>query len=362
MESNEKPNVKESILNQDIEESDNKNKQVGSIPDKKKMTIIDLMFGKRQGATFLSNYEAIKALPLLNEMEKAFVDEVYTDIRTMNIGEDVNQIVNGNQIKAELYAMCKIPREVVERVERENKERGERFKARIAEERKEWDEREARAKAMASENAKEGADEERSNEDESEEREEDREPVEYKEDLYKPGFLCGRSREVPEQPFVEYMRYSPERIESASPKEIYQFADRNYKIKKVGQVQYMSTPNLKDVIFEYEITITKDDISKTVRRYGEISFDKLNDPFYSTVVFTQLLGLNNLTDKQLHGYIGCLENIQGEDGKAKKQYRMVHLPEQYTAVVTLEKIEQIKEERRKAQAIGSKEEDKGEEK
>ena len=68
-----------------------------------------------------------------------------------------------------------------------------------------------------------------------------------------------------DQPFVEHISYTPERIENISPQTSYRFADKVYTIKKVGSLVYMSAPNLQDSISEYEITISRDDISKTIR-------------------------------------------------------------------------------------------------
>lgn len=308
-----------------------------TISSERKMTLINLMLRRSTNATFLGNRDAIKSFPMITEEEKAFVDEVYKKIKELNIGEDVFQLTNKQQLVEELYARCQIPREAVEEVIQKRTEKAQETFAKIQKEREELEARIAADKhgegAVIVEqqvpNIKviDGV-----------------EQAGYKEELYQPETLCGRSRELMDQPFVEHISYSPERIENISPQTSYQFADRVYTIKKVGSLVYMPAPNLQDSISEYEITISRDDISKTIRRFGEISFHKMNDIDYSTAVFLGLLGETNLTDKELHGYIGSLEKVQGENGETRNQYRMVHSPEEYTAVAIWEQIEKTREE------------------
>lgn len=300
-----------------------------TISHERKMTIINLMFVKKQGATFLENSESIKSFPLVTDAERDFVDEVYKKIKELNIGEDVTQITNAKQIKEQLYEMCQIPSNVVEEVKKKAKERAESTMQKIAEDKTKWDEQDAEGqkkygRVNSIENAKGITD--------------------YKKDLYQPETLCGRAIEVSERPYVERSRYTEDRIVNISPKKSYQFADRTYTIKKVGVLFYMSTPNLRDNLSEYEITISRDNISKTISVFGEISFDKMSDPYYNAAVFLQLLGANNLTDRELHGYIGSLEQVRDEAGNLKNEYKMVHSPEEYTAVVVWEQIEKAKRE------------------
>lgn len=311
-----------------------------TISSERKMILIDLMFRKSTNATFLSNRDGIKLFPMITEEEKAFVDEVYKKIKELNIGEDVFQLTNKQQLVEELYARCQIPREAVEEVRQKRTEKAKETFDKIA---KEKERLEAR---MAADKHEEGAvvKEQQVPDLKVVEGIEVNEQVGYKEELYQPETLCGRSRELMDQPFVEHISYLPERIENISPQTSYQFADRTYRIKKVGSLVYMSAPNLQDSISEYEITISRDDISKTIRRFGEISFYKMNDIDYSTAVFLGLLGEANLTDKELHVYIGSLEKVQGENGELKNQYRMVHSPEEYTAVAIWEQIEKTREE------------------
>lgn len=174
------------------------------------------------------------------------------------------------------------------------------------------------------------------------------EQVDYKEDLYQPNILCGHSIGMPELPFIEKINYTRERIENISPQTSYQFANKIYTIKKVGSILYMSAPNLQDSISEYEITISQDGTSKTVRRFGDISFNKMDDASYSTVVFLGLLGERNLDDKKLHGYLGSLELVkdQNKEGETESSYRVVYLPEEYTAIVIWEQIEKVRKGKR----------------
>lgn len=303
-----------------------------TISSERKMTLIDLMFRKSTNATFLGNRDAIKSFPMITEEEKAFVDEVYKKIKELNMGEDVFQLTNKQQLVEELYARCQIPREAVEEVRQKRTEKAQKTLDEIQKEREELEARIAADKhgegAVVVEqqvpNIKvvDGA-----------------KQAGYKEELYQPETLCGYSIDIPEKPFVEYISYTPERIENVSPQTSYQFADRTYTIKKVGNLIYMSAPNLKDSLSAYEVTVSRDDISQTVRVFGEISFDKMSNPYYSAAIFLQLLGVSNLTDRELHGYIGSLEQVRDKNGELKDQYRMVHSPEEYTAVTIWEQIE-----------------------
>lgn len=332
-------------------ESGNTTPMQEAISDEKKITLINLMFRKSTNATFLGNRDGIKALPLLTEEEKAFIDEVYEKIKELGIGEEVLQVTNVSKLQEELYDRCQIPREAVERVQQENAKRTEKFKENLEKDQRKWDAR------MAEEEKKYARTEETEVIDEQPkievieggQKEESEKTVGYKEDLYQPGFLCGHSLGMPEKPFVELVRYTQERVESVSAGNTYQFSDKTYTIKKTGELLYMSAPNLKDTLSEYEITITKGNISKTVRRFGEISLHKMSDASYSTVVFLGLLGQANLTDEELHGYLGSLEltKVQNEEGELEDSYRVVHSPEEYTAVVMWEEIAKAREGIRK---------------
>ena len=309
-----------------------------TISSERKMTLIDLMFRKSTNATFLSNRDGIKLFPMITEEEKAFVDEVYKKIKELNIGENVFQLTNKQQLVEELYARCQIPREAVEEVRQKRTEKAKETFDKIAKEKERLE-----ARIVADRQGKEAVSTEQQLPDlKVVEGIEVNEQVGYKEELYQPETLCGRSRELLDQPFVEHISYSPERIENISPQTSYQFADRIYTIKEVGALLYMSAPNLQDSISEYEITISRGDISRTIRRFGEISFNKMNDATYNAVVFLGLLGVTNLTDKELHGYIGSLEQVQDENRKPKNQYRVVYSPEEYTAVAIWEQIEKTK--------------------
>lgn len=323
----------------------------GTISNERKITLINLMFRKSTNATFLGNRDGIKAFPLLTEGEKAFVDEVYEKIKELNVGEDVLQIANVRQLQEELYAMCQIPREVIEKVQQENAKKAEKFKEGLEKDQKKWDARMAEEEKKYAKPEETGVIDEQPKIEgiEGGQREESEKTVGYREDLYQPGFLCGHSLGMPEKPFVELVRYTQERIESASAGNTYQFSDKTYTIKKTGELLYMSAPNLKDSLSEYEITITKGNISKTVKRFGEISLHKMSDASYSTVVFLGLLGQANLTDEELHGYLGSLElmKVQNEEGELEDSYRVVHSPEEYTAVVMWEEIAKAREGIRK---------------
>ena len=48
-----------------------------TISNAKKMTIINLMFVKKQGATLAVNRDNIKAFPTITQEEKDFTDKVY---------------------------------------------------------------------------------------------------------------------------------------------------------------------------------------------------------------------------------------------------------------------------------------------
>lgn len=322
------------------EENENLAKLQSVISDERKMTIINLMFRRSINATFLRNREGIKSFPLITAEEKDFVDEVYKIIKGLNIGENVLELANRQELIEEVYDRCEIPKEVVKEVKQKRAEKAQETLDKIQKEREELE-----ARIAADQRGKEaiGTEEQKVPEPKVVE---EIEQVSYKEDLYQPGLLCGRSVEMPDQPFVEHISYTPERIANISPQTSYQFADKVYTIKKVGNLCYMSTPNLQDSISEYEITISKDNTSKTIRRFGEISFQQMKDTAYSTVVFLGLLGATNLTDKELHGYIGSLEQVKDENGMPKNQYRVVHSSEEYTAVAIWEQIEKAREERK----------------
>lgn len=328
------------------------------ISNERKMTLINLMFRKSTNATFLGNRDGIKAFPLLTEEEKSFIDEVYEKIKELDIGENVLQITNIKQLQEELYTRCQIPREAVEEVQQKNAKKAEKFQERLAEEQREWNERLSKEekkdkKIEDMQNiGEQPVTEELANRQpkieviEGRQKEENEGAVAYKEDLYQPGFLCGHSLGMPEKPFVELVRYTRERVENASVGNTYQFSDKTYTIKKTGELLYMPAPNLKDSLSEYEITITKGNISKTIRRFGEISLNRMSDASYSTVVFLGLLGQANLADEELHGYLGSLElaKVQNEEGELEDSYRVVHLPEEYTAVVMWEEIAKARSE------------------
>lgn len=325
----------------------------GRISDEKKITIIRLMFSRSTGATFMSRKEGIKSFPLLTKEEKAFIDEVYENIKELGIGEEIMGITDVKQLQEELYVRCQIPREAVEKAQQEREKSAEEFNKRLEEDQRKWNEK------MAQENKKPKEAGVISRQPKIEvieggKIEEIREVEAYKEDLYQPGLLCGKSVDMPDQPFVKLVSYTPERIENVSPQTSYQFADRTYIIKKVGDLLYMPNPNLKDSISEYEITILRGDVSKTIRRFGEISFNKMSDVSYSKAVFLGLLGQTNLTDKELHGYLGSLERtkVENEEGELEDSYRLVHSQEEYTAVAIWEQIEKAKERRKGQSKLG----------
>lgn len=316
-----------------------------TISDERKMTIIGLMFSKTTSATFLKNRDGIKSFPLVTEEEKAFIDEVYEKIKDLGVGEEVLQVTNLEQLKDELYARCQIPKEAVERIKQERAEKVQESLKKIQEERDRINAR------IAAENEKRVARSMQRVPDLSiaeEAKQNQNEQVDYKEDLYQPNILCGHSIGMPELPFIEKINYTRERIENISPQTSYQFANKIYTIKKVGSILYMSAPNLQDSISEYEITISQDGTSKTVRRFGDISFNKMDDASYSTVVFLGLLGERNLDDKKLHGYLGSLELVkdQNKEGETESSYRVVYLPEEYTAIVIWEQIEKVRKGKR----------------
>lgn len=316
-------------INSEVTESSVESQNI--ISYERMITIINLMFVKKQGATFLGNADNIKAFPLLSEEEKVFVDKVYEKIKELGISEDVTKITNMQQLKDELYGMCKIPSNVIENVKQKIADKKRETMKKIAKDKNQWAKQDeesgkkyARTVSMESVIASSNIG--------TIERQ-------YKKALYQPETLCGRATEVPEKPYVKLERYAEDRIDSISPKTSYQFADRTYIIRKVGNLLYMPTPNLKDSLSAYEVTVSKDDISQTVRVFGEISFDKMSNPYYNAAVFLQLLGVSNLTDRELHGYIGSLEQVRDQNGELKDQYRMVHSPEEYTAVTIWEQIE-----------------------
>lgn len=338
------------------EVNENSSTVQGKILDQKKMTIINLMFVKRQGATLASNRESIKNFPIVTAEEKAFIDEVYTILQELKIDEDIFSIDNIEQVKETLYERCQIPREIVEKAKQARQDQAKEIQEGISKDYKEWARQDAET-ARKSANAGRLASKEPEIfvvqggvKDEAAEL-----TVGYKKELYQPGFLCGRSAKVANKPFVEHIQYTPERVENTSPETSYQFADKIYTIKKVGELVYMSTPNLKDSLSEYEITISKENMSRTVKRFGEISFHKMSDAAYSTVVFLQLLGADNLTDKELHGYMGSVEQVRDKNGKLKDEYGVVHLPEEYTAVAVWEQIENEKKKEIEIRVAGGEE-------
>ena len=177
-----------------------------TISSERKMTLIDLMFRKSTNATFLGNRDAIKSFPMITEEEKAFVDDIYIKIKELNIGENVFQLTNKQQLVEELYARCQITRKSVEEV---RKRRTEKAQVTLAKIQKEREELEAR---IATDEHGEGAvvvEQQVSNIKVID----GVEQAGYKEGLYQPETLCGRSREVMDQPFVEHISYSLERIE-----------------------------------------------------------------------------------------------------------------------------------------------------
>lgn len=326
------------------------------ISNERKITLINLMFRKSTNATFLKNRDGIKAFPLLTEEEKDFIDEVYEKIKELDIGEEVIGIANVKQLQDELYAKCQIPREVVEGVKQEEREEAKKFNKRREEDQRKWNERMAKEeKKYKKAEEKEAMSEPPKIEViEGGRKEEIKGEVAYKKDLYLPGLLCGKSDDMPDQPFIKHISYTPERIENVSPQTSYQFEGRTYTIKKVGDLFYMSAPNLQESISEYEITISKGNISKTIRGFGEISFYKMSEASYSKAVLSNLLGQTNLTDKELHGYLGSLKQtkVKNEEGELEDSYELAHLKEEYTAVAIWEQIEKVKAERNAQKVAG----------
>lgn len=319
-----------------------------AISDTRKMIIINLMFIKKQGATLTKNRDDLKSFPMITEEEKVFIDKIYTILQELNVGEDILSRGDIGQLKEELYERCQIPKEVIEEAKQARKEKAQELQADIAKKYEKWAEQDAETQRKCEMRGSLSGQEPSIQVIEGGYREDDEKPVKYKEGLYQPGFLCGHAEEMPEKPFVKHIRYMPERVANISPEVPYQFANLTYEIKKIGELIYMSTPNLKDSLSEYEITISKEGMSRTAKRFGEISFHKMTDPAYSTVVFLQLLNGENLTDKELHGYMGRVEQVQDKDGKMKEEYQVVHLPEEYTAVAIWEEIE--REKRRQEQS------------
>jgi len=308
-----------------------------TISNAKKMTIINLMFVKKQGATLAVNRDSIKAFPTITQEEKDFADKVYDILQELNIGEDILYRGDIEQLKQELYQRCQIPQEVVEKMEQARRQRTKETQADIMKNYEEWAKQDAQTEKRCEERGRLSGQEPSIQVIEGGYSEE---VVRYKEDLYQPGFLCGHAEKMPEKPFVQHVRYTTERVANTSPETPYQFADRIYAIRKIGELVYMPTPNLKDSLSEYEITISKGNMSRTVKRFGEISFHRMREPAYSTAVLLQLLSVENLTDKELHGYIGGVEQVRDKNGKTKDEYQIVHLPEEYTAVAIWEEIEQ----------------------
>lgn len=312
-----------------------------TISNAKKMTIINLMFVKKQGATLAVNRDNIKAFPTITQEEKDFTDKVYDILQELNIGEDILERGDIEQLKEQLYQRCRIPQEVVEKMKQDRMQKAKEAQADIMKNYEEWAKQDAQTEKRCEERGGVSGQEPSIQVIEGGYSEE---VVRYKEDLYQPGFLCGHAEKMPEKPFIQHVRYTTERATNTSPETPYQFADRIYAIRKIGELVYMPTPNLKDSLSEYEITISKGNMSRTVKRFGEISFHRMREPAYSTAVLLQLLSVDNLTDKELHGYIGGVEQVRDRNGKTKDEYQIVHLPEEYTAVVIWEEIEQ---ERRK---------------
>lgn len=319
----------------------------GTISNARKIMIIDFMFRRSENATFLGNREGIKSFPLVTAEEKDFADEVYEIIKGLNIGEDVFRITNRQELIEQVYSKCNISKEAVEMIKQERIAKIQKSMDKIQQERDIVD-----AKIAVKNGNTAGIVEQQITNLKVVEGIEGSKSVGYKEDLYNPGILCGHSEEMPGKPFVEHVSYTSERIANISPQTSYQFADRVYTIRQSGELFYMATPNSKESIYEYEITISRDDISRTIRVFGEISFNKMSDAAYSAVVFLGLLGVTNLTDKELHGYIGSLEQVRDKNGEAKNQYRMVYSPEEYTAVAIWEQIEKAKEQRKDQSKLG----------
>ena len=290
--------------------------------EENKITIINMMFQFKKGKDFSSARDLLKAFQASEERDLAFVDEVYQALQEVQ-----KDGVSDEQLKEELYAHFKISKELVEAEKRKSEERKKRVNDTIADQKANWEKQDEELKIR--------------NYGQTETQTEEVEEIHYKKDLYMPELLCSHPMGQAGKPFVRLLPYPKDEEKDIHT---YTFAGRTYTIRTSGELFYMSTPNAKESISEYEITIAKEDRSGTVKAYGEISFEKMRDPNYRTMVFLQLLGVENLTDKELHGYIGSLALARDENGRLKEdEYRIAHLPEEYTAVMLWKERERLRE-------------------
>lgn len=292
-----------------------------TVSDSRKITIINLILQFSKGNDFSIGCERIKGFQSITEPELAFIDEVSNILQSMKIEENMTKREAQEQLKEALYQELQISQEAIEQDSDKNQELKEQASAKIEEQRALWraQDEEAFAGKMT-----------------------------IREDLYRPEFLCGRAIGTTDKPFVELIKYTQERVDKAAHS--YQAYGRDYTIKKTGELVYMPTPNLQECLSKYEITISKAGMSRTIERYGEICFHKMDDANYKEAVLSKLLEVSNLKDVGLQGYIGSLERVQDEKGRQKNEYQVVHLPEEYTAMLIWREIEKEREERKNRNA------------
>ncbi len=279
------------------------------LSDETKIMLINLMFQFRKGNDFSISRDRLKAFQSATKQQLIFIDEIYDTLQKIGIDGDINKREYREQVMEKLYKSLQVSSEVMQEVRKASDSANQQGKAGDKED------KELGTKAIQLQEAK--------NE------------IPYKMGLYQPELLCRQPNAKVGEPFVKLVRYP---VERQFPIYSYQFAGRTYDIKKTGELFYMSTPNLQESISEYEITISMGNVSRTIKRFGEIFFSKMEDPAYNAMLFLQLLGITNLTDKELHGYMGSLSRVV-DTSRRTNGYRVTHLPEQYTAVITWEKME-----------------------
>ncbi|MCI9177787.1 MAG: hypothetical protein HFJ28_04350 [Clostridia bacterium] len=323
-------------LNQ-IEES-----SVSNISDERKINIINLMFMFIKETDFTPSKEKMKNFQVLTQDERDFIDFVYDEICKLKIEGNVKDRAYQEELKDKLFDRFGVSKALVEKSRGEAKDRANKLQ-------KDFYEQPGRQQDKADGVAIDAETKELGIIEESKNIGEACNTGEIRQDLYKPAFLCGQARDDKEKPFVNLLKCRPDNIVDHK----YQFGDKSYTIRKTGELVYMPTPAMEDSISQYEIIIEGAFPTISVKRFGDISFNKMSNPAYSSAVFLGLIKDSNLTDESLHGYLGTLQPKRDEQGNLTSLYEIVHLPEEYTAVVIWEEIEKLRSEKQDKETKGS---------
>lgn len=115
----------------------------------------------------------------------------------------------------------------------------------------------------------------------------------------------------------------------------YCFGNKEYTITMTGTLQYVTAQDITEQISQYEIIIDEGEKTYITRAFGTIIFNMIDQEAYRNGMFLGLLNERRLKDPAMHGYIGALVPKKDEEGKT--QYIVQYRPEEYTAVIELER-------------------------